>query len=114
MALQSANHSQGWPTQNLKPTGLPPDSRRSRSMKRSISTGVAKAEWLAGLTQSTPTGTPRAAAISTVTFGPGSTPPCPGLAPWLSLSSIIFTCGSSAFWAKRSSLKRPASSRQPK
>jgi hypothetical protein len=68
----------------------------------------------AGETQSTPTGTPRAAAISGVTLGPGSTPPWPGLAPWLSLSSIIFTCGSRALAAKRSSLKLPSSLRQPK
>ena len=41
-------------------------------------------------------GTSRAWAISIVTFAPGSTPPWPGLAPWLSLISIIFTCGSLA------------------
>jgi len=46
-----------------------------------------------GDTQSTPMGTPRAAAISSVTLGPGSTPPWPGLAPWLSFNSIILTCG---------------------
>jgi len=79
-----------------------------------ISTGVENALWLAGLMQSSPCGTPRASAISAVTLGPGSTPPCPGLAPWLSLSSIIRTCGSRAFSAKRSALKRPCSSRQPK
>ena len=99
---------------SLKPVGLPPDSWRSRSMNCSISTGVANALWRAGLTQSTPTGTPRAAAISGVTLGPGSTPPWPGLAPWLSFSSIIFTCGSPAAAAKRSSLKLPSSLRQPK
>ena len=37
---------------------------------------------------------PRASAISGVTFAPGRTPPWPGLAPWLSLTSIIFTCSS--------------------
>jgi hypothetical protein len=47
-------------------------------------------------------------------LGPGSTPPWPGLAPWLSLISIIFTCGSRALAAKRSALKRPSSLRQPK
>ena len=36
---------------------------------------TGSALWLAGLTQSTPMGIPRAAAISSVTFGPGSTPP---------------------------------------
>ncbi|MNT99638.1 hypothetical protein D3C72_2425410 [compost metagenome] len=64
--------------------------------------------------QSLPTGTPRADAISMVTLAAGSTPPCPGLAPWLSLSSIIFTCGSCALAAKRSGLKLPSSLRQPK
>ena len=82
--------------QSLKPTGLPPESSRSWAMKCISSSGVANALCDEGDTQSTPTGTPRAAAISGVTFGPGSTPPCPGLAPWLSLISIIFTCGSSA------------------
>jgi hypothetical protein len=65
-------------------------------------------------TPSSPACTPRVAAISGVTFRPGSTPPWPGLAPWLSLTSIILTAGSVAFAAKRSSLKRPCSSRQPK
>ena len=53
--------------------------------------GVENAEWEAGETQSTHGGTPRAAAISGVTLGPGSTPPWPGLAPCDSLTSIIFT-----------------------
>ncbi len=114
MALQIANHSQGWPTQSLKPTGLPQARPRSRATKCSSSSGVAKAPWCAGLTQSTPGGTPRAAAISGVTLGPGSTPPCPGLAPWLSLISIILTCASAAWVAKRAGSKRPAASRQPK
>ena len=114
IALHSANHSHGWPMHNLKPVGLPPERRRSRSMKCIISIGVPNAECRAGLTQSTPTGTPRAAAISGVTLGPGNTPPWPGLAPWLSLSSIIFTCGAVAFSTKRSSLKLPSALRQPK
>ena len=79
-----------------------------------ISIGVANAAWLAGETQSTHAATPRAAAISSVTLGPGSTPPWPGLAPWLSFNSIIFTCGCRAFSAKRVSLKDPSSLRQPK
>ena len=61
--------------QSLKPTGLPPDSSRSAAMKCIISIGVEKAEWPAGEMQSTPCGTPRAAAISAVTLAPGSTPP---------------------------------------
>jgi hypothetical protein len=56
-------------------------------MKCIISIGVAKAEWRAGEMQSTPIGTPRAAAISGDTLGPGNTPPCPGLAPCDSLIS---------------------------
>jgi hypothetical protein len=114
IALQIANHSHGWPTHSLKPAGLPPESWRRRSTNCSSSIGVEKALWRAGLMQSRPTGTPRAAAISGVTLGPGSMPPWPGLAPWLSLSSTILTCGSAAAAAKRSASKRPASSRQPK
>ncbi len=66
---------------SLKPTGLPPDSVRRRATNSSSPSGVEKAEWLAGETQSTPTGTPRVAAISALTLAAGSTPPCPGLAP---------------------------------
>jgi len=77
--------------QSLNPTGLPPDSVRSCVMKSIISSGVEKAEWRAGEMQSWPMGTPRVRAISSVTLAAGSTPPCPGLAPWLSLISIILT-----------------------
>jgi glutamate synthase domain-containing protein 2 len=59
----------------------PPESERSFAMKSSISSGVANALCAAGEMQSTPSGTPRAAAISAVTLAPGSTPPWPGLAP---------------------------------
>ena len=45
IALQMPMNSQGWPMHSLKPTGLPPDSSRSRAMKCIISIGVAKAEW---------------------------------------------------------------------
>ena len=83
-------------------------------MNCSSPTGVENAECVAGDTQSCPMGTPRVAAISALTFAAGSTPPWPGLAPWDSFSSIIFTCGEHAFSTKRSSLKRPCSSRQPK
>ena len=41
--------------------------------------------------QSTPSRTPRAAAISADTLAAGSTPPRPGLAPWLSLISSART-----------------------
>ena len=64
--------------------------------------------------QSTPTGTPRASAISSVTLAPGSTPPWPGLAPCEILISIIFTCGSFARRWNLSALKVPSSLRQPK
>ena len=56
-----------------------------------ISIGVVKAACDAGETQSTHGCTPLASAISIVTFGPGRTPPWPGLAPCDSLTSIIFT-----------------------
>ena len=70
--------------------------------------------WVAGETQSTHGSTPRAAAISSVTLGPGSTPPWPGFAPCDSFSSIILTCGWTALAQKRSSLNAPFSSQQPK
>ena len=91
IALQIANHSHGWPMQSFKPVGLPPESLRSRSTNSSSATGVANSPCRAGLTQSSPCCTPRVAAISAVTFEPGSTPPWPGFAPWLSLTSIILT-----------------------
>ena len=114
IALAIPNHSQGWPMASLKPTGLPPDSSRRRATKCNSPSGVSNAECLAGEMQSTPIGTPRVAAISALTLAAGSTPPWPGLAPCESLSSIIRTCGSRALATKRSSLKRPESSRQPK
>ena len=83
-------------------------------MNCSISIGVEKALCAAGETQSTPTGTPRAAAISGVTLGPGSTPPWPGLAPWLSFSSISLTWRSVALALNFSALNVPSSLRQPK
>ena len=114
IAFTMPNHSQGWPMASLKPVGLPPERVRSLSTNCSSSMGVEKAECFAGEMQSTPTGTRRASAISGVTLAPGSTPPWPGLAPWESFTSIIFTWSEVALATKRSSLKRPASSRQPK
>ena len=96
IALHRAMNSVLWPTHSLKPTGLPPDSFRSFAMNAIISSGVENALWAAGDTQSTPTSTSRAAAISGVTFLPGSTPPWPGLAPCDSLISIILICGDAA------------------
>ena len=77
-------------------------------------TGVPNSVCAAGDTQSSPTATPRASAISGVTFGPGSTPPWPGLAPCDSLISMSLTCGEVALATNFSSLKRPCASRQPK
>ena len=83
-------------------------------MNAIISSGVEKALWPAGDTQSWPSGTPRMAAISGVTLAAGSTPPWPGLAPWLSLISIILICGSCAGAAKFSGSNPPSGVRQPK
>ena len=77
--------------QSLNPVGLPPDSRRIVAMNCIISIGLENAECRDGEMQSTPTGTPRVTAISGLTLAPGKTPPWPGLAPWLSLSSTILT-----------------------
>jgi hypothetical protein len=68
---------------------LAPDKRRISPTNLTSSMGVENAEWLDGEMQSFPSGTPRVSAISRDTLAAGSTPPCPGLAPWLSLSSTI-------------------------
>jgi hypothetical protein len=52
IALQMPKNSQGWPSENLKPTGLPPESSRKREMKSRNSSGVENAECRAGETQS--------------------------------------------------------------
>jgi hypothetical protein len=44
----------------------------------------------------------------------GKTPPWPGLAPWLSLISIILICSKAATAANFSALKEPSGLRQPK
>ena len=62
----------------LMPTGLPPDSSRSGPMKAISSSGVEKALWRAGETQSASRGTPRVSAISGVILAFGRTPPWPG------------------------------------
>ena len=54
-----------------------------------ISIGVENALWRGGEMQSSPIATPRVAAISRLTLAAGSTPPWPGLAPWLIFSSTI-------------------------
>ena len=78
------------PTADLMPTGSPVASAM-RSMNSSMPSTSWKAVCPAGLLQSTPTGMPRMAAISGVTLAPGSMPPRPGLAPWLSLISMART-----------------------
>jgi hypothetical protein len=57
---------------------------------------------------------PRVWAISAEIFAFGSTPPWPGLAPWLSLISIILTWGSAAWRANRFGSNLPSAVRQPK
>ena len=101
------------PTADLMPTGRPVSSASS-STKPSMQSTSVNSEWRAGLMQSTPWRMPRVSAISRDTFGPGSTPPSPGFAPWLSLISIALT---GALWTSSLSLgrlNRPSSSRQPK
>ena len=73
-----------------------------------------KALWAFGLLTVLPAGTPRAAAISGVTFTPGSMPPRPGLAPWLSLISMARTGADSTVSRSLGRLKPPSGSRQPK
>ncbi len=72
------------------PTGRPVSWAISSTNSISPSTSE-NAECAGGLTQSSPAGTQRIAAISGVTFTPGSSPPRPGLAPWESLTSIART-----------------------
>ncbi len=114
IALQMPKNSHGCPSENLKPIGLPPESSRSRTMKSNSSSGVSNAECRAGERQSTPTGTPRASAISGVTLAPGSTPPWPGLAPCEILISTILTWGVRACSANFSGSNLPSGVRQPK
>ncbi len=61
------------------------------STKSSIESTSWKAVWREGLMQSRSRGTLRISAISAVILAAGSTPPSPGLAPWLSLISIART-----------------------
>ena len=77
-------------------------------MNAIISSGVEKALWLAGEMQSLPISTPRISAISGLTLAAGSTPPWPGLAPWLSLISIILICGLAAAAANLSGSNPPS------
>ena len=85
--LAMPEHSQGWPTQSLNPTGLPPESSRSSRDECAASRSASRTRYgCAGETQSTPIcdaadrGDLRASP-----WPPGSTPPWPGLAPWRQL-----------------------------
>ena len=114
IALQMASTSTRPPTHSLIPTGLPPASSRSRATNRTSSRGVANVACAAGLTHSRPCGTPRAAAISAVTFAAGSTPPMPGFAPCESFNDthLIAPCAAlSANWPGSNS---PSRVRAPK
>src|ERR1700680_141685 len=64
--------------------------------------------------QSSPIATPLILDISSETLAAGSTPPCPGLAPWLILSSTILIWSSLAKRANSSGLKLPLALRAPK
>ncbi len=114
-AIREASRSQKptSPTADFTPTGSPvaSASRSTNSISPSTSENAVCA---AGLAQSRPAGTPRMRAISSVTFGAGSSPPSPGLAPWESLTSIARTGASLTRSSSRSSEKRPSASRQPK
>ena len=60
--------------QSMRPTGLPPESWRSRAMNRSIYAGMENAPWLMGETKFLPIGASRAAAMSDATLGRGGPP----------------------------------------
>ncbi len=111
---QISVNSSALPMQSLKPTGLPPESSRSCSMKRSRPSTSEKALWPGGESTVWPGSMCRMRAISGVFLLAGSTPPWPGLAPWLSFTSIMRTCGRRAFSRNSSGLKFPLASRQPK
>ena len=68
------------------PTGRPVSAASSSTQSSMLSTSWNSA-WREGLMQSWPIRMPRIWAISAETFAAGSTPPSPGLAPWLSLIS---------------------------
>ena len=94
------------PTADLMPTGRPVRPAMVSTKSSMLSTSE-KALCADGLRQSRPGWMPRAAAISGVTFAAGSTPPRPGLAPWLSLISIARTGCSAHRSTSRPRSKRP-------
>ena len=101
------------PTADLMPTGRPVSAASSSTQSSRLSTSENSA-CRDGLMQSFPSCTPRVAAISADTFGPGRTPPRPGLAPWLSFTSSARTGADATRSFSRERSKRPCSSRQPK
>src|SRR5699024_9038112 len=98
----------------LEPGRFPPASSRIRAMNSTSSVGVANTRCAEGLTHFCPWGTCRMRAISADTFGPGSTPPIPGLAPWLSFSETHFTWSLAATAVNSSGSKSPSGVRVPK
>jgi len=75
MALQMLRNCDFCPIQSLKPTGLPPDNSRNCATNSSRPTGEEKAVCPEGETTSCPMGTPRMAAISSVSLAAGKIPP---------------------------------------
>lgn len=114
IALHMASTSARPPTHSLSPTVLPPASSRTRATNCIISTGVENSECPSGRTHSCPCGAPLASAIFLETLEAGSTPPTPGLAPWLSLIRMPLTSVLVAFSANMSGLNAPSTVRQPK
>ena len=98
MALQISTNSSFFPTHSLNPTGFPPESSLSFRIKYIISSAFEKAECDGGDSTSVCGLIWRIAAISSVFFTAGSTPPCPGFAPCESLISIIFISSLSAIF----------------
>ena len=113
MCWASSVQKASWPTADLMPTGSPV-APATCSTKSTSSGTLPKAEWRLGLTTSWPTGTPRASAISGLTFAPGSRPPTPGFAPWDSFTSMDRTGAPSTVSSRRSIENVPSGLRHPK
>ena len=101
------------PTADLIPTGSPV-SAASISTQSSIPSTSENSACRDGLTQSTPCGTPRVAAISAETFAAGQHPAEPGLGPLAELDlQRTHRCRGHRV-LERARSNRPCSSRQPK
>ena len=101
------------PTADLMPTGRPVASA-TVSTKSSIESTSWKTRCRLGEAQSTPGSMPRTAAISLLTFAPGSIPPRPGLAPCESLISMARTGAEATRSVSRARSNLPSASRHPK